>query len=136
MTELQLLESTISYFNSQNLCVVDGGCFYSPISDKTEGCAIGRHLTKKAKKAFDKCNNGNTQIRAVFENESLKKMAPKWMQKMDISFLVNMQQLHDSKGNWNETGLSPKGKQEVVRIMAQFKLNETKEDQLTKGAKT
>jgi len=98
-------------------------CLYLPPKDKPKsiGCAIGMYLSNKTAKQLD--GKTGQDIISVFESKN-KKCLPKWMQKMNIKFLADLQDLHDLSEYWNlkkNKGLSNNGKEYVKRIEKEIK---------------
>jgi len=95
-------------------------CLYMPPESKPKsiGCAIGMYLPNKVARQLDRSDD--TDIVTVF-NDYLT-LLPKWMQKMDVSFLNSLQRLHDINSNWDEKGLSKSGKEEVKDIIKEYNL--------------
>lgn len=122
MTQLEFLEDTASFYNLINRSY-DGnkGCRYEPPHDKSPGCAIGRYLTTEVQKKYDQ-SKGWTNIKAQMSDEKAKKMAPEWMQEMNPDFLIRIQNLHDMRECWTETGISETGKRHVQAIKIEFNL--------------
>lgn len=107
-TRLQFLTETINYYNSTNRGVLKSGlCSY------VLGCAIGRHLTSELAAKLELSNFG------VAHPEMFKQL-PENLQKLGESFLREIQILHDNEKNWDENGLSEKGKEEVEYIKQLF----------------
>lgn len=129
MTKEEFLLDTLEYYSGhlERRCEADGVCKYSPKAvnkqGKTEGCAIGRHLSEEGKLAFDNLPlNGITHIRQDYP-VTFAKYAPLWMQEMDTFYLSAIQALHDSDDNWTDKGLSYYGKREVKTIIENFSLS-------------
>ncbi|HEY9490324.1 MAG TPA: hypothetical protein VIQ51_18435 [Chryseosolibacter sp.] len=131
MTNEELLKSTVEYYSEDPVnrrCGVrheDGhfSCKYRPTSNRTAGCAIGRHLSYEAQTTFDSYGgidrvlwNVDTDDERTAENN--KAMMPEWMQVMSIDFLIEIQNLHDDSPNWNDKGLTELGKRAVRDIAA------------------
>lgn len=107
---LSVLEDTCTYFNLNNRNVESGtyNCLYYPVSDKTEGCAIGRLIKdKELCKRLD-LGIGFDQSKGVSFSEVFK-LLPDELQELGKDFLTALQSLHDSGTNWTDMGLSPLG---------------------------
>ncbi len=115
---LDFLEETINHYNINNRCVTKTDtCLYSPIKNKSKGCAIGRHIRdKKLCKKLDKFGILENSV----NNDEVFDLLPKKLQRLGQSFLIEIQNLHDYTPNWNETGLSEQGKIAVKRIKKLF----------------
>jgi hypothetical protein len=135
MTKEQLLKDTIDYYSKDPVglrCVKNNGqgnvtCRYSPKNvnkPKSEGCGIGRHLSPEVKLRYDE--EENNSIKEIFKDPELKAMAPKWMHRIGIKYLMAIQSLHDCTNHWTATGLSEAGKNQVSYLIWSFKLK--KED--------
>lgn len=124
MTERELLVSTVQFYTKFNRAIKDGACVYLN-EDTNRCCAIGRYLVSDACIVYDndEVNNlSNTAIDTIFDNDRLKKLAPKWMQDVNIEYLTNIQQLHDEDSNWTDIGISDRGKETVNNICFKYKL--------------
>lgn len=127
MTKEQFLQSTIDYYSVDpynRRCHRDHGCKYSPENagkeGKSEGCAIGRHLTPEVQKKLDESQG---IISDIITYKSLKQLLPEWMQEMDPDFLDQVQLLHDTSSSWEPNGLSERGKERVNTIINKFNLS-------------
>lgn len=116
--QLAFLEDTIAFYNSDNRGTAPGytACVYSA-TEKSPGCAIGRHLTPELAYRLD---NGSTGSGII--NEWVFKEMPEWLKELTQPFLQQIQALHDEENFWNETGLSNLGKQRVANIKEMFSL--------------
>lgn len=116
MTKKELLLDTINHYNVNNRCVSNGNCRYSPkilgLEGVSKGCAIGRFLDPELAYKIDE-ENGEIAMERLIEKDY---PLPEWMRNMSISFLQEIQTLHDIASNWNETGLSEYGKLVVNEI--------------------
>ncbi len=124
MTMEQFLLDEILFFSlnyNERRCYSNkkGICQYEPQGGNTEGCAIGRHLTTEAQRAWD---DSSKHIWSIWQDKDLLSMAPEWMQKMDNKFLCECQNLHDEKSFWDNSGLSHSGKENVNCIVNRFNL--------------
>jgi len=110
------LKDTIEHYNCFNICIEPntGMCKYSPVHDKTEGCAIGRWLDLDDAIILDEISGSVITLFSYL---------PNWMQSLGKGFLKKVQEVHDSSFYWNKNGLSEKGKEEVSKIIKRFKLN-------------
>lgn len=121
MTKLEFLKDTVNHFNSENRCESNGSCLYTPYSTETQGCAIGRFLTPEAQVAYDE--SSECAINYVFARDLLRSLAPEWMQKMPVKFLLAVQLLHDISSNWDSNGLTVKGWERVKEICTIYNLD-------------
>ena len=107
-----LLNDTINHYNSNNRSItLSGQCYYYPVNDKSEGCAIGRLIKDKELCKTFGCRNVNEVFSEI----------PKELQELGPEFLSQLQCLHDVGANWNESGLSENGK-EVVEFIREIYL--------------
>jgi hypothetical protein len=111
--QLEFLEETINHFNSENRGYNEykGMCTYS------DGCAIGRKLSKELCKTLDKCE-GITGVSC----KSIFNELPQELRELKQDFLEHIQSLHDHGPYWNKLGLSDIGKNKVNYIKKQFNL--------------
>lgn len=123
---IALLEDTTSHYNSNNRSVKvdreyqEESCIYIPIDPNlSEGCAIGRKLSAKAKKFIleEELNSASWED-ALFES-GLKNFdpTPRCFSGLNIKFVYVLQGLHDSERFWNEEGLSKDGEKEKNYIL-------------------
>lgn len=131
MTSTELFIDTVKHYSVDPInrrCIKTLLCRYDPrtlgLEGKSEGCAIGRHMTPENAKIAD--TSGDLGISLLYE--STPELLPEWMQKMEKEFLVDIQCFHDNDDNWNENGLSIDGKQYVNRIIEKYKLDVRLED--------
>lgn len=103
-------EDTINHFNLENRGVSKGisGCSYE------SGCAIGRHLSQRLCKKLD--NLSKSSVWSVFN------YLPGKLRRLGVDFLDKVQILHDIIGNWDEKGLSEKGRERAELIKKTFGL--------------
>lgn len=94
----------------------NGVCRYAPIHEKSEGCAIGRHLELKVATELDNIAEGITGV----SNVEVFSQLPDWMQDLGQGFLESIQNLHDSRENWTWEGLSQTGLYELGRIRERY----------------
>jgi hypothetical protein len=117
----EILEDTINHYNINNRCVGLSGCYYNPKTvnkeGKSEGCAIGRLISKRLSLKMDK-TGGDGDI----GNPKLFTLLPKKLQVLGIGFLIMLQNLHDVSVNWNKSGLSSEGEVVVRNIRERFDL--------------
>lgn len=125
---LALLEETAAHYNSDNRCESGTSCVYSPttvgLEGKTEGCAIGRKLPKELAIKFDEISKNNDDMGGVISHHSLFDLLPNELKDLGADFLTDLQQLHDLTWNWDATGLSSSGLEDVNNIKAKIKANE------------
>lgn len=85
-------------------------CKYSPkslgISNKSEGCAIGRKLSPELALELDN-KYGGDEIKEIYEKFSGE--LPEWINEKTLDFLSSCQVFHDSDSYWTESGLSETG---------------------------
>lgn len=107
--QFDFLNDTINHFNSNNRGIDQ----YTKQCSYKNGCAIGRHLSKKLVKTIKNY--------VVDDNEVYNKL-PRKLKELTKEFLMDVQNLHDTEENWNEKGLSQRGKDKVNVIKAIYKL--------------
>lgn len=112
---LELLNETISFYNSNNRCVADNlsSCLYH--KEGSAGCAIGRYIEDK-ELCVKLDNMGSVSNKEVFD------LLPKKLTILGQGFLSSIQGLHDDKECWEEDGLSEEGKKRVISIKGTFGL--------------
>lgn len=119
IARLNFLNETIAHYNSNNRATVDNSK-YSPYCtywlEDGRTCAIGRGVP-------------NEQIRKKLsilnfsvENNEIQMELPSDLLNLGITFLFDIQTLHDAKDNWNQNGLSTFGIDFVNKIKKQYNL--------------
>lgn len=116
---LAFLEDTVNHYNSNNRCELRGSCKYSPytlgIENTSQGCAIGRYLSKRLAKKFDK-------LSVVVSNPDVYEELPNKLKILGIHFLEDVQYLHDFRDNWDELGLTEDGLMRVEYLKKKYEL--------------
>lgn len=92
---IDFLNDAIAYYwgKPERRCTMGGdntNCAYSA-SGESDGCAIGRHLSKELAKELDENMVGESGVSNFLVFEKL----PKWMRSLGQEFLLNCQSLHD-----------------------------------------
>jgi len=131
MTQREFLVSTVQFYTSENRSVHSGTneCLYAP-TENSPGCAIGRFLNKDLALELDEKDTKGLAVSFVKLNTpDLFEQFPDWMKEMNISFLRKVQLLHDDSENWNENGISDKGKEIVKEIYEYHELEPLTEDE-------
>jgi len=124
---LAILNETITYYgkNPKRRCVtssISGGkiCFYDGSKNtklESDGCAVGRLLSKRMKAKLDKkytFSDKDSGVKDLFHE------LPKTIQVYGEDFLEALQQLHDSNIFWAEFGLTKEGKKFVKSIKNKY----------------
>lgn len=109
------IEDEAAFYNSKNRCADAMGCYYHPLPH-SPGCAIGRHLDRNSEVIRRKLKGTITNI-LEFTGRNTKDYFPTWMLEMGSCFLRDCQFLHDDAENWNENGLSKKGKEYFNQLL-------------------
>lgn len=115
LTYLDVLNDTMNHYNINNRSLDEiGNCIY--INKDGKSCAVGRYIDNV--KGF-MSNNIELNVSSFFElyRDYKFSILKKDVQHLDdVMFWVMLQELHDIKDNWNETGLSKYGLGDVGRI--------------------
>lgn len=115
---LEFLNETVGFYTNNPRSVTENGiCIYSP-SEKSVGCAIGRHIEdKELCYQLDHHRQGGTPatgIRYTFEFLPLK------LKEFGKDFLRSVQSLHDNDHCWERKGLSKLGKEVYNKIINNY----------------
>ena len=114
MTREEFLIDTIQYYSANPLerrCVDDYMlCTYTPNKPTTQGCAIGRFMTPEQQSLADKI----IFLNEFFNNDNIM---PAILKPLGLTFLHNVQRLHDKYEYWNNYGLTESGIREVNKII-------------------
>jgi hypothetical protein len=130
-TREQLLADTVSHYTedlNRRCRKADGvsGCFYNPAKANkvgvSQGCAIGRFMTKAQKEAADELKRGS-DIASVYSYDPT--LIPKKLARLGIDFLADIQNLHDINDFWNipRKRMSKEGREYIRRIIKKHKLD-------------
>lgn len=97
-------------------------CYYYPKENKpqSKGCAIGMYLSDEVAKKIDSI--GCISIVSLFYIDEYN-LLPKWMRKMDLLFLSDIQELHDNKIFWGDNEISELGIKHIKTICKTYNLN-------------
>ncbi len=118
------LDDTVNHYNLNNRSYFGGSCSYIPLDEScSEGCAIGRKLPKTyKKKLIDSSYNITASVSGLFEYFGV----PKYFKGMPVSFLRQVQVLHDEPTHWTSEGLSELGVSYYEKIKTNFNLTDIK----------
>lgn len=115
---LDLLQETINFYSediSRRAEDISGSCLYS--TEDGRNCAVGRCMTKKAKEsigtALIPASDLPTRYTRINSIDPLMKPKYKGFQ---LWFWDKLQGIHDSDGNWIESGLTKQGKDRVENL--------------------
>jgi hypothetical protein len=125
-----MLDEVVKHFskNPKELRSIgaNGGCTYSytPNKPKSIGCAIGMYI--KDEKLCKKMDDTGAIIDIWDYQKQLFNQLPIWMQKMNIDFLEDIQNFHDSDVNFDTLGISSQGKTKINYIIYKYDLGKPK----------
>lgn len=120
---LIFLDETIQHYNRDNRSFNNFLCSYIPDDPSTsEGCAIGRKLSKSYKKkmmASEKFSEINIRDvnRLFYELHT-----PRYFKGMPLSFLKQVQGLHDDDNFWCRNGLTDDGEEFCRKLKTTYGL--------------
>jgi hypothetical protein len=120
MTKIETIKFIAGHFNLTNR-----GTNVTPNGVKTDSCryfitkggprcAIGILMTEEEAEKFER-NIGGAICESSFPQ------LPKRLQSLGLEFLSELQQLHDQKSNWTNTGLSEWGQERVNKLLIKYK---------------
>ena len=114
--QLRLLKETVDYYsvdpvNRRSLSPGGSQCLYSPHA-KSQGCAIGRLVSKELAKYFD----GDSPAISTPVVDDVFHELPIDLQKLGLAYLVELQVFHDSHLFWNTKGLTIEGTHQLNSI--------------------
>ena len=70
------------------------------MSDGSDGCAIGRKISKRLAKKLDNSIGLGGDDGASVSSDSIFELLPQKLQKLGQDFLSDIQDFHDDKNNW------------------------------------
>lgn len=108
---LEILEDTVKYYSEDvtRRAVTDkGNCRYKTIDGKR--CAIGRLSKKDLKEGYSVTNSNNIVFNELEEE----------LQLLGGLFLESLQNLHDSRMNWDKNGITNEGLEYVEMIKKSY----------------
>lgn len=106
--KLALLEETAKAFTLETRSVKPESivCLYGG-----RGCAVGRLIADKQLCArLDAFGNSDIKNPAIWE------LIPEDVKEWGVDLLSNLQMLHDLEENWDSSGLTERGRQELAEI--------------------
>ncbi len=121
MTKKELLDSTIEYYSEDvnRRCTNGDACYYNPVSlgkeGISQGCAIGRWMLPSIRKRAD----GYGLVHALPSH-----FIPDSLSKLPMSYLADIQTLHDKGEFWNKSGLSKAGTRYVKTLTERWLITE------------
>jgi len=114
-----MLIEVANFYNEdpvKNRCINDHIPQYGPTST-SPGCAIGMYLRPDVASKIE-----GSPILVVMKSY-LETILPKWLRNMDSFFLDDIQLLHDRNINWDEGGISLRGKEIILNIIETHNLS-------------
>lgn len=107
-TKKEIILETANAYTSKTRAMKNGSCAYKSGKNK---CAIGRCLLTKSK--LFKSYNINLPVSSFYIEPELK---PEYRGHSSL-FWEDLQYLHDHSSNWDEHGLTAKGKKKVKALL-------------------
>ena len=137
MNKEEFLLDTLDYYttDTSRRCEFNSACYYSPNTIGKEkfsdGCSIGRHLTKEAQKTLDRASalGRPLNISQIFRHHIYNKyieLIPEWMRELGVSFLSSVQRLHDDSSHWGENKLSEEGELALYNLLDSHDIDKSK----------
>jgi len=116
-----LVEDTAAHYNSDNRSFDTNSnkCEYLP-TKTSEGCAIGRWLSKGDQKKVADNDWNNKSVRELGRMDGPELNMSKF-RGLPLEFLTSLQKLHDTKPYWDCLGLSEQGTAQKNRILLSIK---------------
>jgi len=132
---LEFLNDMVAYysFDSQNRRCISayGQCRYNPKTlalEKSEGCAIGRKLSKEVSNEMDDIGEDSIDefmlggyFREKLSSKAIEELDK--LEKLGVDFLGSIQTLHDIDRYWSHHGLSEEGIKKVKEIKGLYITN-------------
>lgn len=112
-TKTEIIEETAHFYSEdvgRRSLTRYGGCSY--LNDEGNMCAVGRCFTEEGLKEF--CNYGNIFTRDMFPYLKEDYRIENYL------FWFDLQQFHDNNLNWNEDGLSERGKEQYKLLLEKY----------------
>lgn len=109
IAQMAFFVDMLGHYNSTNRGIKKGMSYGGNACSYVAGCAIGRKIEDKALCATLDAQ-GDSSADKVFD------MLPLDLQKLGKEFLADVQGVHDSFDNWNETGLTSEGEIEARNV--------------------
>lgn len=114
---LKEVEEVAQHYNSNNRALsAKGNCIYQK-TDVSEGCAIGRKLTPDEKRCIGFFAGSIASLCSNY-------IVPSYWGRFSITFLMRLQDLHDTAVYWSDKGLNEQGQKQVddikIRILKGF----------------
>ncbi len=123
----EALVETALFYNQNKRAAYDknGGCSYHLTKKRSKKCAVARLMTLDAiETVVNNGMNGLDIVTVVSElkltNEEL--LQPKW-KSLSLTFIADLQQLHDEKRHWDLYGITDKGMEKIRSMCKKFGLD-------------
>lgn len=114
-----VLQDTINFYTLENRAVdCYEKCQY--LTEDGKRCAVGRFLKKGREKDLMECSKS---AGAFIQKGQFYDIVPKWMNRINPTFFMSIQALHDGSNYWTETGLSKEGIDKVKNICDSNNIN-------------
>jgi hypothetical protein len=116
-TIVTLLKETVEYYNSNNRSVSGGGGGCKYIDNFGNMCGVGRCLRPEFLNIFHKLESDpdivtdiGTFMKCRFFDKDIHELVKEEYSEINLADWTKIQLLHDWPENWNESGISPRGK--------------------------
>lgn len=115
----EIIDETAGFYNSNNrgYSVSTQSCVY--LDQDGNMCAVGRCLSSPETFMFDK-SIVNIHSILIHRGEDFDDYLKPEYRGHDISFWRDLQYFHDSPSNWNEEGLTEKGKEQYTILLNRY----------------
>jgi hypothetical protein len=103
--QLEFLEEMVEYYSAdpkkrRNYNETIEACQYHPASEESEGCAIGRKVSKRLAKKLDNFIGLGDDDGTSVKCNGIFKLLPQKLQRLGKRFLIDIQDFHDEKDYW------------------------------------
>ena len=118
MTKTEIIIETKEFYDanphlrgvSRLIPSVAENCVYQSPTEPERKCAIGRCMTKEALESFGQTEGSVQELESGSPDGVLDTLLILKYRGHSIHFWEDLQDFHDSKSNWDENGLSPRGR--------------------------
>jgi hypothetical protein len=124
MTKIEILHETANFYNLSNRSVKEDGSVCLYVGPDNKQCAFARCCINPIPE-WDKIlgDQMGTSVRYVVRNHTdgnVDNLLKPEYHGHDVVFWCDVQELHDFDPNWNEDGLSERGREEYYKLLNKY----------------
>ena len=133
MTKLEIINETAAFYNKTNRGIDGNGCIYLNLETKNM-CAVGRCMTETAMECYHRYSGSASSLGMTACDHAGEKVNYNLLTSLDLDYVLkdeykghstgfwnSVQSFHDCTANWNENGLTERGRDAFETLKYQYK---------------